>query len=409
MPTRYDAYKVELAPNNRQRTLCRRNAGAARWAYNYSLRRRSEHYRETGTSINFIDLNKEVVQLKKNNPEFAWLHKVSSSSVKEGFRDLDRAFKNYFEAAKAGRGKAQHPRFKKRRKGIGSFHLYGCIHVGPDWIQLPRVGRVELKRRGFIPIDEKPLSATVSERAGHWFVSVKFRRTVPTTQPVETQNAVGVDLGMKSMAVLSDGTVYPNPNFYGRQQKRMRLLNRRLSRRQKGSRGYREARQQLARLHYRIACQRLDYVHKLTTDIIRRYDTVVIETLNVQGMHQNKLLKRRAHDSAIYETQRQLEYKAEWAGKKVLKADMWYPSSQICSSCGEQHKDLHLRDSVFCCPVCGFSIDRDVNAARNLKALAKASVAAGAVATARGDRVRPDAVPAVVVEAGSQQGAASAV
>lgn len=408
MPERYAAYKAELKPNGKQKSLMARHAGAARWAYNLALEWRTQHYRETGESISHIDVNRRLVQLKKTDPSYGWLRQLSSACIKESFRNLDQAFQNYFRSIKGKARRAQHPRYKKRKGvGHGSFRLFGCIHVGPAWIQLPRLGRVRLKRRGYIPTDERPISATVSENAGRWFVAVKFRRAVPEVPRSENQATIGVDLGLKNVAVLSDGTVHESHQHHRRQLRRLRFLNKSVARKQKGSQNWRKAMQKLRRLHYRVACQRNDQLHKITTDLVRRFGCIGIETLNVTGMHRSKRIRKRAHDSAIYEFVRQLEYKAEWAGVAVVKADMWWPSSQLCSRCGERHRGLSLRDSTFVCPACGFTIDRDLNAARNLEQLAQASLATGAVATACRDAVRPDLGSARVNEAGSRQNAGS--
>lgn len=405
MPERYDAYKVELKLNNRQKSFCARHAGTARWSYNWALRRCIDEYKATDKRPTAIDLHREIIAMKKTE-EFGWLKAVSKCSPQSALRDLDQAFKNYFNSLKSGKGRARHPRFKKRKIGHGSFRLEGTFHVSAGWIQLPKIGRVRLKERDRFPTDEKLaaagekiLSATVSERAGRWFCSIKIRREVPEVSRSENQATIGIDLGLKNVAVLSDGTIYPSHQHHRRQLKRLRILNKRVARKQKGSRNWRKAMLQYRRLHYRIMCQRRDQIHKITTDLVRRFGTIGIETLNVAGMHRARNIRKRAHDSAVYEFTRQLEYKAERAGVEVVRADMWYPSSQLCSSCGEQHRKLHLRDRTFCCPACGLSIDRDLNAARNLEALA-----AGAAVTACGDAVRPDFGSARVNEAGSRRG-----
>lgn len=390
MPTQYVAYKTELKLNDKQRQLCRRHAGVARWAYNWSLELRNRHYQETGESWTHIDLHREIVRLKRTDPSYSWLKKVSSSCYRGSFRNLDQAFKNFFRSVKDGRGRANHPKFKKRKVGAGSFRLEGCIHVHHNRIQLPRLGVLRLKERGYIPTDEKPLYAVVSEKAGRWFCSVKLRREVP--EPVISENqagkTVGADVGFRNVAVLSDGTVHESHHYHRRQLGRLRLLNKAVSRKQKGSQNWKKAMLHLRRLHYRIACQRNDQLHKISTALIRQYGTIGIETLNVRGMHRNKRLSKTAHDSALYEFSRQVEYKAERAGVTVVKAPMFYPSSQLCSRCGEQHRELDLRDSIFVCPACDFRLDRDLNAARNLK-----NLAAGAVVTACGDSVSLGSFP----------------
>lgn len=397
MATEYYSYKTELDLNNKQRTLCARSAGVARFAYNFGLARRNEYYQEHGKGLNIFAIKKELNALKKT--EYTWIQKVSCCCANEGLRDLDQAFRNYFIAIKEGRGKAEHPRFKKKKIGEGSFRLEGAIYVGEDWIQVPKLGRLRLKQRGYFPTDEKILHVTISETAGRWFCSIKIRREVPQPTPSSETQVVGVDVGFRNVAVLSDGTVHPNHKFYNQQLKKLRALNKDVARKQKGSQNWKKAMHRLRQHHYRIACARNDQMHKITTDLVRRFGTIVIETLNVKGMHQNKRLSKTAHDTSLYEFRRQVEYKAERSGVVVVKADMFYPSSQLCSACGKQHKNLSLRDSIFVCPACGFTLDRDLNAARNLKALA-----AGAAVITCGVMVSPEPVLAHGDEAGSQLG-----
>ncbi len=414
------AYKVELKLNDKQRSFCARHAGTARWSFNWALRRCIDTYQETKKKPSAIDLHREIIAMKKTD-EFKWLKAVSKCAPQSALRDLDQSFKNYFNSIQGGKGRAEHPHFKKKRIGEGSFRLEGTIHVADNWIQLPKLGRLRLKERGRFPTDEqlahageRVLSATVSEKAGHWFCAIKIRRKVLTPTASSDTQTVGVDLGFKNVAVLSDGTIYPSHQFHIRQLRRLRHLNKEVSRKTKGSRNWRKAMLRLRRLHYRIANQRNDQLHKITTRLVQNNGTVVIETLNVRGMHRNKRLSKRAHDSALYEFTRQLEYKAEWAGVEVIKANMWYPSSQLCSRCGERHRELSLKDSVFCCPACGFTLDRDLNASRNLKAIAACwSLAAGAAVPACGDVVRPgcnvSCSKANVCETGSQQRTTSLV
>lgn len=414
METRYVAYKTELKLNNKQRSFCARHAGAARFAYNWGLRRRIDTYQETKKKLTAIDLHREIIAMKKTD-EFRWLKEVSKCAPQSALRDLDQAFKNYFVACQTGKGRAKHPRFKKKRIGEGSFRLEGTIHVADDWIQIPKLGRLRLKRHGYFPTDEqltrageKILNVVVSERAGRWFCSIKIRREVPKPTTSSDTQTVGVDLGLKNVAVLSDGTIYPSHQFHIRQLRRLRYLNKEVSRKQKGSQNWRKATLKLRRLHYRIANQRNDQLHKITTKLVQNHGTIVLETLNVRGMHKSPRIRKRAHDSALYEFTRQVEYKAAWAGVEVIKANMWYPSSQLCSRCGERHQGLTLKDAVFCCPACGFTLDRDLNASRNLKATAACwSLAAGAAVPACGDVVRPGCnlgcSKANVCESGSQQ------
>jgi len=373
-------YKTELDLNDRQRTACQRHAGTARFAYNWGLRRKIDAYQATGQSPSAIDLHRELNALKKT--ELAWMYEVSKCAPQEALRDLDKAFDNFFrrvELKKRGKlkGKVGFPRFKSRNHGLGSFRLTGSIHVFEDSIQLPRLGRLRLKERGYLPTSGvKVLSVTVSEQAGRWLVSLQVEEEVPDPTPAQGE-PLGVALGIKTLAPQSDGVSYENPKALEQAQKKLGRLQRKLARQKKGSRNREKTRLKIARLHYRIASIRRDALHKATSAIVgrtkldaERPSMVVIENLNVRGMLQNRHLARAIADVGMHEFGRQLRYKAVWAGCEVLVADQWYPSSKRCSKCGAVKKTLDLSERVYECACCGLVIDRDLNAARNLAQLA---------------------------------------
>lgn len=390
-------YKTELDLNDRQRTACAKHAGAARFAYNWGLRRKIDAYEATGKSPTAIDLHRELNALKKT--ELAWMYEVSKCAPQEALRNLDQAFAHFFRRAelkKQGKlkGPVGFPRFKSRKAGLGSFRLRGSIHVFEDSIQLPRLGRLRLKERGYLPTsDVRILSATVSERAGRWFVSVQVEEEVPDPTPARGE-PIGVDLGVKTLAMRSDGISYENPKALGEAQKKLRRLQRKLARQQRGSRNREKTRRQIARLHYRIANVRRDALHKATSGIVaktkpdaERPQAVVIEDLNVSGMLQNHCLARAIADVGMYEFGRQVRYKAAWSGSEVMIADRWYPSSKRCSGCGAVKDKLDLSERMYECACCGLAIDRDLNAARNLAQLA--TTVSSTESNACGEDVRP--------------------
>jgi putative transposase len=401
-------YKTELELNNRERTACVKHAGAARYAYNWGLRRKIEAYEATGKSPTAIDLHRELNALKKT--ELGWMYEVSKCAPQEALRNLDQAFAHFFrrvEQKKQGKlkGPVGFPRFKSRKRGLGSFRLTGSIHVFEDSIQLPRLGRLRLKERGYLPTSGVHiLSATVSERAGRWFVSVQVEEEIPKPRPAKGES-IGVDLGINTLATRSDGIVYENPRALDGAQRKLRRLQRKLSRQQRGSRNREKTRRRIARLHYRIANVRRDTLHKATSDIVARTkpDTerpraVVIEDLNVNGMLQNHCLARAIADVGMYEFGRQVQYKASWSGCEVVVADRWYPSSKRCSGCGAIKDQLDLSARVYACDCCGANLDRDLNAAENLAQLAtdrsnaarvSQSTASSAGSNACGEDVRP--------------------
>lgn len=375
------AFKTELDPNNKQRTALLRHAGAARWAYNWGLRRKIDAYRSTGKSPSAIDLHRELNKLKKQSVEeggVPWAYEVSKCAMQEGLRDLDRAFQHFFRRCKSGARRKGFPRFKSRKRGIGGFRLTGSIKVTHDerHVHLPRLGTLRLKERGYLPdpdrTDVKILSVAVSERAGRWFVSLQVELEVPDPKS-EIDHVVGIDVGIKHLALTSDGEVFDNPKALRGGEQRLRLLQKSVSRKQKGSNNRRKAVHLLARQHYRVSCIRKDSLHKVTSEIANRASVLCIETLNVSGMQKNHRLAGALSDASLSEFHRQLEYKARWRAVTVVKADRWFPSSKTCSRCGHVKTDLTLGDHTYECESCGLVLDRDLNAAFNLKHVAVSS------------------------------------
>ncbi len=369
------AYKTELDLNDRQVTACRQHAGAARWAYNWGLQVKQERYKATRKSPTAIDLHRELNVLKKT--QVPWMYEVSKCAPQEALRNLDAAFKNFFRRCalkKQGKwkGKLGYPRFKTKKKGLGSFRLRGSIVVSAETIVLPRLGRLRLKERGYLPTSGvKALSATVSEQAGHWYVSLQ----VEEEQAVRENEGpvVGIDLGIKRLATLSDGEVIANPRHLKRRLKKLKRLQRVVSRRQKGGKNRKKAVRKLAKLHQQIKQQRCNTLHQVTTRLAKTKSVLVIEDLNVSGMLKNHHLAQAIGDVGFAEFKRQLLYKAGWYGSRVILADRWEPSSKRCSGCGWLDDELTLSDRTFCCAQCGLVLDRDLNAAINLAKLAGSS------------------------------------
>jgi len=357
------AYKTELDPNNVQRTLLAKHAGAARFAWNWALGRRIEEYKPTGKSSNVIEQHRQLNALKST--EFPWMYEVSKCAPQEALRDLDKAFRNFFAK------RAKYPRFKSKKRGLGGFRLTGSITIEADRIKLPRLGWLRLKESGYLPTDAKINSVTVKERAGRWFVSVQVEERFAVT---ENQGpAIGLDLGLKSFVVGSDGSSLESPKPLLRSLRRLQRLARQHSRKQKGSMNRRKSAKRLATLHYRISCQRADFIHKATSELAKTKSVIVVEDLNVGGMLKNRCLARPIGDAGWSEFVRQLEYKSAWNGGSVVKAGRFYPSTKTCSACGMIKDEMPLSVRTYCCGGCGLVIDRDVNAARNLVRLSTVS------------------------------------
>lgn len=376
------AYKTELDLNDEQVTACKRHAGAARYAYNWGLARKQEAYKATGKRLSAIDLHRELNALKKT--ELPWMYAVSKCAPQEALRNLDNAFAHFFRRYKLKqegklKGKLGYPQRKTKKKGLGSFRLTGSIIVFSDAIQLPRLGRLRLKERGYLPTSGtttgtpgiKILSATVSEQAGHWYVSiqVEHEHVVPTnTGPI-----LGVDLGIKTLATLSDGTVIPNSKPLKRRLKKIKRLHRAVTRKPKGSQNRKKTVRNLGKAYRKASNQRTNTLHQVTTRLAKTKSVIVIEDLYVAGMLKNHHLAQAIADVGFAEFRRQLLYKAAWYGSRVVLASRWEPSSKTCSACGWVDDDLTLAERVFRCERCGQGLDRDLNAAINLSKLAGSS------------------------------------
>ncbi len=371
-------YKAEIDLNNEQRTLCMKHAGAARWAYNYALTRRRENYKAGLHTPYAAQLHREINILKQSTP---WMYEVSKCAFQEGLRDADDGFKHFFckcRLKKEGKwkGKCGYPKYKSRKKQIGSARFTGTIHVYPEAIQLPRLGPLRLKEHGYLPRNIKIGSATISEHGGRWFVSICIHEEMG--EPTQaTGEAIGVDLGIKMLATLSDGRTFDNPKALRKKITALKRASRQHSRKKKGSNNRKKAKQKLARVHVRIANVRKDALHKATSAIVARTkhdrerpSCIVLEDLNVSGMLKNHKLARACAEVGLYEFKRQVLYKAAFAGVEVKLASRWYPSSKTCHACGWVKEDLTLADRVFVCEDCGNVTDRDYNAAKNLAALA---------------------------------------
>jgi putative transposase len=374
-------YKTELDLTHKQITACKQHAGAARWAWNWGLHRKQEVYQQTGRSISAMEVHRELNALKQT--DVPWMYACSKCAPQEALRDLDTAMGNFFRRVKLKKegkwtGKLGFPRFKSKKRGLGSFRLTGAIHVTDRAVQLPRLGHLRLKERGYLPTcGVKVLSATVSECAGRWFVSVQVLAE-GSTPAAATGSPLGVDLGIKSLAVCSDGTPpIENPKALRTNLTKLKRACRRLSRRKKGSRNRHKARKLLARQHARIANIRRDALHKATTTITAktkpdgmRPAVIVLEDLAVANMVKNRKLARAISDVGMGEFRRQMAYKTLWNGESLLIADRFYPSTKRCSRCGHVKAVMELSERVYVCETCGLVSDRDFNAALNLAALA---------------------------------------
>lgn len=349
------AHKIKLQPNNRQATYFARAAGTARFVFNWSLAEWQRQY-EAGETPSAYGLKKQFNSIKRQ--EFPWTAEVTKCAPERAFTDLDRAFKNFFRRVKQGK-KPGYPRFKK--KGQKDTFYISCQHFKVDGprIFIPKLGWVRMRES--LRFSGKLQSAVVSRSAAGWFVSISVDLPDKPTDKTQVRRAVGVDLGIKQLAVTSDDEFFDNPKSTTKHQKRLRRLNKSLARKKKGSSNWKKAKLRLGKLHYRISCVRQDASHKLTSHLASTYTDVCIEDLNASGMVKNRKLAKAVSDSAFSEIRRQLSYKC----LAVHVVSRWFPSTKLCHRCGQLH-DMPLSKRVFGCD-CGYGpIDRDENAARNI-------------------------------------------
>lgn len=382
------AHKIKLDPTKAQEVYFRRACGVARFAYNWALAEWQKEY-EAGGKPSEISLRKKLNSVKAE--QFPWMSEVTKCAPQQAIKNVGTAFQHFFRRVKTG-GKPGYPKFN--RKGVrDSFRADNgpqekgahAVEVTDRAVKLPRCGAVSMHEP--LRFSGQVVSATVSRMADGWYVTL----LVDTTDYLSGElggGVVGVDLGIKEFATLSDGTVVPALKPHRAAHQRLVRLSRSLSRKEKGSANRAKAKAKLARLHQRIANVRTDALHKLTSKLATEFDTIAIEDLNVRGMLANHCLARSIADAGFAEFRRQLEYKAAMTGASVFVVDRFFPSSKTCSACGTIH-DMRLSDRVMVCD-CGHVMDRDLNAAMNLrnKAASYAVPACGEEGSGHGRKIK---------------------
>ena len=365
--------RIRLDPNDVPATFFERCAGTARFTFNWGLARWRAQY-EAGNKPSWVALNGELNACKA--AEFPWMAELPWAVSNKALADLGGAFTNFFRRVKLGQ-KPGYPKFKAKKRTSPAFAIEGrALQFDGKKVKVPKLGWVRTRQEVRFP--GRILSARFSEHAGHWYLSIQVEVADSFVYPhrCETQDAVGVDLGVVDLAVLSTGEKIEAPRVLRAHEKRLRRLNKELSRRTKGGVNWRKTKAKLGRLHERISNIRKDVTHKLTASLVERFRVIGIEDLNVTGMTKNRRLAKSVMDAAMTEVSRQLAYKAPLAGSQVTVADRWFPSSKLCSDCGTKRAGpLALSIREWSCESCGVVHDRDINAAINLRTAALAGIA----------------------------------
>lgn len=354
------AYKYRIYPNKKQQELIQKTFGCTRFIYNYYLNKRKELYENDKTTFTYNMCSKDLTQLKK---ELIWLKEPDKDSLQKALKDLDMAYQKFFKE------RTGYPKFKSKKNRHKSYRT-SCTNNNICFenrhIKLPKLGLIKVRDKQ-IP-QGRILNATISQESnGHYYCSICCT-DVEFTQPPKTNTNIGIDLGLVDFVIMSDGTKIENPRFYEKSEKKLAKLQRELSRKTIGGSNWNKARIKVANLQKHISNQRKDLLQKITTDIIKTYDVICIEDLDVKSMKEtdSTIRNKRVGDVSWSEFRRMLTYKSQWYGRKLSVIDRYFPSSQICHCCG--HGDGKKLEDIreWVCPECGVILDRDVNAALNI-------------------------------------------
>jgi len=361
------SYKYRLYPNKDQQTLLEKHFGATRWIFNYGLEKKIKTYQKTKKNLSCFQIMNELPKLKKKR-KTEWLKEINAQSLQMALRQLDNAYTAFFKKQN------RFPNFKSK-KGKNSFSIPqgNKINFEKGIASFIKIGKIK------IIIDrtfkDKIIKATISKnQINQYFVSycVKTELKLPIPKTIKEKTTIGIDMGLKDFVVMSDGTKITNPKYLNESEQRLKVLQRRLSKKVKGSQNRKKARFKLAKLYNKISNQRSYFLHNLTYQLTheKQVNSIAIENLNVKGMMKNHCLAKSISDTSWGEFVRQLTYKAKWYGKNLLIIGRFEPSSKMCSNCGCINQELKLSDRNWTCKECKTKHDRDINAAINIKKFA---------------------------------------
>lgn len=352
------SYKFRLYPTKEQEVLLSKHFGSVRFVYNYFLNQRKEAYQTNKETLNYFANAKELTSLKQQE-DFVWLKEINSQTLQTTLKNLDSAYNSFFK------GLAKFPNFKSKKNFKQFFRVPQFVSMENNKLLIPKFkGGIKIKLHR--QVEGKIKFATISKNsAGQYFVSLTVERENNISQTTNKQ-AVGIDLGIKDLIVCSNGKKYHNLKSKKTLEKRLKLLQKRLSKKVKGSNNRIKAKTKLAIIHNKITNQRNNHIHQITNELTHDNQVVAMEDLNVKGMVRNHKLANSLSDVAFGEIQRQLEYKANWRGGRIIKVNRFYPSSKTCSNCGWINQNLKLSDREWTCQKCHINHDRDLNASQNI-------------------------------------------
>ncbi|MCD4807953.1 MAG: IS200/IS605 family element transposase accessory protein TnpB [Methanococcoides sp.] len=360
------AYKYRLYPTESQNEILVKHIGACRFTYNWALEQKNKAYEVDKEHLSRFELQHRLVHDLKPNNE--WLKEVNSQSLLNALINLESAFTRFF------REKKGFPNFKSRKNPIQSFQIpqHYSVDFETNTIKLPKI-KQPIKAKLHRKFEGKLKTATVSRTpTGKYYISflADDEKELPEKQSFNENSTLGIDVGLTHFAILSNGEKIDNPKHLKNSIDRMKILQKRMSKKQKGSNNRNRSRHTVAKIHEKIRNQRMDFLHKTTSKLISENQAIAVESLNVSGMLKNHCLAQAISDVSWSEFFRQLEYKAELYGKTLLKIGQFEPSSKLCNVCGYYNNKMTLKDRDWCCPECNTEHDRDINAAINVKKFA---------------------------------------